>query len=202
MVALPSLPPSPPFTVARPTFRGYSPAPPMKVRASLLIVFMVAVPAVAMFSHRIPADVRRAVRERASRMVARKGVDVSRPPSSAALAVEAAPRGPASPADVPVVGAGLPAEAEIDARLAALGAVAVDCRPLAAGAGHAASCSVPLDETGQLLRVFHATGPDARAARDALAAEVSGWRVRTAGPGVAARPPAAGPGSADRSRRF
>jgi hypothetical protein len=42
----------------------------MKTRSALLLVFMIVVPAAAMFSHRIPADVRRAIREQMGRLTA------------------------------------------------------------------------------------------------------------------------------------
>jgi hypothetical protein len=171
----------------------------MKIRSALLLAFMIVVPAAAMFSHRIPADIRRAMRVRVGEFLAsvasvagasapsgaggRSSPEAARPegekiPTVAMTgerspSVNAAQAGPAPrPAPMPVVATG-------DRRLADLGAVAFDCRPVAGGAGgHQATCSVPLDASGQLLRVFHATGADGPAATAALVADVAAWRGR------------------------
>jgi hypothetical protein len=66
-------------------------------------------------------------------------------------------------------------------RLAALGAVAIDVRPLDGVAGmHVASCRVAMDAAGQLHRFFQAPGSDPGAATAALADQVEAWRDRLA----------------------
>jgi hypothetical protein len=177
----------------------------MKFRSALLVAFMVAVPAAAMFSHRIPAEVRRSIRDQVGRLTAALspakpaevggrtagGTEppmVERPVVAAAVAGGTAP----SPAAPPV------AVAETDpndvmGRLARLGAIGFECRPIAGGGGeHAASCSVPLDGSGQLLRVFHVTGSDARSAAIALLDDVGAWRDRAGRQRAAAEPARAG----------
>jgi hypothetical protein len=58
---------------------------------------------------------------------------------------------------------------------------------------HVASCGVALDASGQLLRVFQASGPDPAAATRTLLADVSAWRSRLASgqPAAAAAAPSA-----------
>jgi len=48
---------------------------------------------------------------------------------------------------------------------------------------HVASCGVALDATGQLLRVFQASGPDPAAATRTLLTDVMAWRERLAAGG-------------------
>lgn len=181
----------------------------MKFRSALLLACMLVVPAVAMFSHRIPADLRSAVRERVSLLVrswagepvAGKDAETvlsSEPspaapqPLAAAPAVAAAPPS-AGAAVVPeplVVGAPAGERPRAEEILGRLGAVGLECRPLNGTAGmHVASCSVALDGSGQLLRVFHATGPDPAAATEALCDEVNGWKRRLADRSRAAMAP-------------
>lgn len=172
----------------------------MKARSALLFAFMVAVPAAAMFSHRIPTDLRRAIRDEAARLLAswmpatgRETVSETRRPDTrevpaagpvvpTAGTASSAPQVPrAAAAARPALGGGR-SEQGLDARLAALGATAFDCRPVGDGAGgHVATCSVPVDASSELLRVFHATGVDAHAATAALVDDVAAWRGRTAG---------------------
>ena len=163
----------------------------MKTRSALLLVFMIAVPAAAMFSHRIPADVRRSIRGQVGRLTAAllpakpalaaaRGVSVT----ESAVTFEAAP-GP-TPVAITAPISSLPGpratQAGADdaaARLAQLGAIGFECRPIAGGGGtHVASCSVPLDGSGQLLRVFHVTGADAHTAATSLLDDVVAWRDR------------------------
>jgi hypothetical protein len=175
----------------------------MKIRSALLVAFMIAVPAAAMFSHRIPADVRRSIREQVGRL-------------TAGLASPKSPEGGGRMADVkeatlaegPVAAVGTasgpgPAAAlvaapqadgsDVSGRLARLGAIGFECRPIAGGGGeHVASCSVPLDGSGQLLRVFHVTGGDARSAANCLLDDVVAWRDRAGLQRAAAEPARAG----------
>lgn len=71
----------------------------------------------------------------------------------------------------------------IETQLKALGAVSFDCQPLPGSEGlHSSSCRVPVDATGQLQRVFQATGHDPASASAALLAQVSAWQQRAAVP--------------------
>jgi len=90
----------------------------------------------------------------------------------------------------------------LEDRLTSLGALAIDCQPMPGAAGlHSCSCRVPVDATGQLQRVFQATGRDPLSATDALLEQVTAWRQR-----VALQPPLGpgadldGPRAADRFR--
>lgn len=161
----------------------------MTFRTTLLAVCMVFVPAVALFSHRVPAGIRASVREGTAAGLAwcRDAVFRPVPPVVDRDAVperagdRSPPREPAGTVDVvtPSHQAG-PTENAAEL-LAGLGATSLECRPLpGAPGGHVASCTMPLDADGQLLRVFHATGGDPAAAFAALHAEVDGWRRRSA----------------------
>jgi hypothetical protein len=76
----------------------------------------------------------------------------------------------------------------IEAQLKAAGAVSFDCQPLPGPEGlYSSSCRVPVDATGQLQRVFQATGHDPGSASAALLEQVMGWRQRA----VTQSPPAA-----------
>jgi hypothetical protein len=84
--------------------------------------------------------------------------------------------------------AAAPVECEQMTELAEVG-----YRPIAGGGGeHVASCSVPLDGSGQLLRVFHVTGGDAHAAANSLLDDVVAWRDRAGLQRAAAEPARAG----------
>ena len=79
---------------------------------------------------------------------------------------------------------------EIEAQLAAVGAVSFDCQPLPGSNGlYSSSCRVPVDATGQLQRVFQASGHDPGSASAALLEQVMAWRQR-----VTSQPPAAAAG--------
>jgi len=172
----------------------------MKFRSALLVAFMVAVPAAAMFSHRIPAEVRRSIRDQMSRLPL--ALSPAKPAEAdgrtagrtESLIVEgpvvAAAAGTPPGAAAPPVAAAETDPNDVLGRLARLGAIGFECRPIAGGGGeHVASCSVPLDGSRQLLRVFHVTGSDARSAAIALLDDVGAWRDR-AGPHRAAAEPA------------
>lgn len=162
----------------------------MKVRACILVVCMTVVPAWALCSHHVPVGVRDAVRARLWEPVAL----LLRPSEATAEPAEklhpaANPLPAASPTDAPVV---VPTERSPADRLAALGAIAVDVRPLEGVAGmHVASCRVAMDAEGQLHRVFQSPGSDPSAATAALADQVQAWRERQGG--QAAVPNAARP---------
>lgn len=159
----------------------------MTIRTSLLAVCMVAVPGIALFSHRVPADVRAGVRGAVTKAVAwcRDAVTSPKPAPTVGPAPALLAMAPATPAVNDPATSIEPrptmAAHEPEAKLASLGATALECRPLPGPqGGHVASCAVPLDAEGQLLRVFHGTGGDRDAALQALAAEVDGWRSRAA----------------------
>jgi hypothetical protein len=162
----------------------------MKVRVCVLVVSMTVVPALAMFSHHVPVALRQAVRQHLRQTVAdwlqpaetSGGVEAVVDVGAESAPVAATPQAAAVPASPP------PAD-----RLAALGAVAIDVRPLDGVAGmHVASCRVAMDAAGQLHRVFQAPGSDPGAATAALADQVEAWRdrlaARTTIPGSAAGP--------------
>jgi hypothetical protein len=177
----------------------------MKIRSALLVAFMIVVPAAAMFSHRIPADVRRSIRDEVGRLTAalspprsaegggrmadgKESTSVEGSVVAAAVAV-----GPASGPATPLVAAVEADGNDVSGRLARLGAIGFECRPIAGGGGeHMASCSVPLDGSGQLLRVFHVTGGDAHAAANCLLDDVVAWRDRAGLQRAAAEPVRAG----------
>lgn len=74
----------------------------------------------------------------------------------------------------------------VEDRLLELGATAIECQPAPGGGGTLlASCRVAADPSGQLQRLFQATGPDPTAALESLRADVAAWRRR-----IAAEPPA------------
>lgn len=144
----------------------------MKFRTWLLIVCMVVVPALAMFSHHVPPGVRRSLRDAMLRWTGGGAAPVREPSADRAAAPPAAP----TAADGGAVT--IPLD-EIPARLAELGAVAVQCVPLPGPAGlHLASCQVPLDRDAQLHRVFQAEGIGPEAAANELLEQVASWRLR------------------------
>lgn len=232
----------------------------MKLRSLLLVSCMLVVPALAMFSHWIPAEFRAATRR--SFVTAAGGLMGTRveagtvspsPPSTPFMpdqpatpgyragttglspADTASPRAatglapvatglPPAAAGAPGAAAGLfpvgatPAAAdepatppmvaqladrtrqardqqvrdqqEIEAQLNAAGAVSFDCQPSPGSNGlYSSSCRVPVDATGQLQRVFQASGHDPGSASAALLEQVMAWRQR-----VTAQPPATVPG--------
>jgi len=88
-----------------------------------------------------------------------------------------------------------------DEQFARLGATGVECRTLRGVEGvHVASCSVVLDASGQLVRVFQASGPDPSAARRSLLDDVTAWRQRIASRVGQDGPPAGRP--ADHGQQF
>lgn len=168
----------------------------MKVRTCVLVVCMTVVPALAMFSHHVPAGLRDAARRHLWEPVvawlrtAEDAVAVSPepPPPASEQATATSPTSQpaaqiAAAASLSVASGEPPATIAPSAadQLAALGAVAVEVRPLEGVAGmHVASCRVAMDAAGQLHRVFQAPGPDPAAATAALAAQVAAWRERMA----------------------
>lgn len=161
----------------------------MTVRTCVLAACMIVVPGLALCSHHLPAEVRAAARcdvwqPLASRVQAWFASDAAPSPPAArdelvglstenGTAIPAIPHPPSAP-----IG---PEQESADQRLAALGAAAVECRPLESGGGlHVASCRVALDAAGQLHRVFQAAGPSPAAAAAALADQVEAWRDRWA----------------------
>lgn len=182
----------------------------MKVRTSLLFVCMIVVPGLAMFSHRVPAEVRSATRcaiwepiaawteswtatesepaagERSEERVAEVPPLVSSPDRSADHPWQnsTADGGVATAATPSPTAALAPApdrRGPVSGRLASLGATAVECRPLDGVPGvQVASCRVAMDAAGQLHRVFQTTAATPDEAIAALAAEVERWRDRLA----------------------
>jgi hypothetical protein len=176
----------------------------MKIRSALLFACMLVVPALAMFSHRLPSEVRASVREAFSRAVSRWASPTAANPTperiegdgEAGSAGQTTPQPTASSATMPALSAAavnpnptavmppLPdaARRRWEEELIQLGAVRIDCRPLLGADGvHVASCGVPLDASGQLVRVFHASGTNPAAAIRALFDDVAGWKQRSSG---------------------
>jgi hypothetical protein len=149
-----------------------------------------------MFSHHVPVGLRQAVRQHLWQPVA----DWLQPAEASGaveavvdVGVEAGAEAEADPGTTPPEAPAAPASPPAADRLAALGAVAIDVRPLDGVAGmHVASCRVAMDAAGQLHRVFQAPGSDPGAATAALADQVEAWRDRLATratiPGSAAGP--------------
>ena len=246
----------------------------MKLRSLLLVSCMLIVPALAMFSHLIPAETRAAARRSfataTSGWLGKPAEAGTVPPSAAATPPTAGQPAQASPAvettgflpaattpsatatGLPPAATGLPPAATggpaastaplaggvvptsaaepaapplvtqladrtrqvreqqareqqaIEAQLKSAGAVAFDCQPLPGPEGlFSSSCRVPVDATGQLQRVFQATGPDPGSASAALLSQVTAWRQRMSVPqpaGAAGVNDGAGPPTAGRFR--
>lgn len=176
----------------------------MKIRSALLFACMLVVPALAMFSHRLPSGVRSSVREAFSRAVSRWASPTALNPTPERTAGDGEAGSAGQTTSDPVAGsatttamatvgmdphatAGMPplpdaARRRWEEELVRLGAVRIDCRPLLGADGvHVASCGVPLDASGQLVRVFHASGTDPAAAIQALFDDVAGWKQRSTG---------------------
>jgi hypothetical protein len=192
----------------------------MKLRSLLLVSCMLVVPALAMFSHWIPTELRAATRRgfaaATSGMLGTPAEAGTVPPPPTTPPMAGAPA--ASPGLLPVAAPPAAAVAEpatppmvaqladrtrqvrdqqardqqaIEAQLKAAGAVSFDCQPLPGPEGlYSSSCRVPVDATGQLQRVFQATGHDPGSASAALLEQVMGWRQRA----VTQSPPAANEG--------
>lgn len=145
----------------------------MKLRSLLLFVCMTAVPLTAMFSHRLPGGLRQALER-----------SIWEP--ALTILGGASPDRVADGDHVPEpllrpVTANIRESDALRARLAQLGAVGVECRPLPGAAGaHVAMCRLPVDTAGHLHRVFQATGPDAGTAQQRLVIDVEAWLQRTA----------------------
>lgn len=163
----------------------------MKFRSLLLMTCMFVVPLTAMFSHRLPGGLRQAVRRAVWEPATAWLKGSTAPPNSARTCpdepLRPVPDGAAILATVtgsPAAPAGGEQSREIDAlraRLAQMGAVGVECRPLPGSAGdHVAMCRLPVDAAGHLHRVFQATGPDAPTAQRRLVVDVEAWLQRTA----------------------
>ena len=224
----------------------------MKLRSLLLVSCMLVVPALAMFSHLIPAEMRAAARHSfatatsdwlgtpaesrtiptppaaLSPAVAQsaspvhggetlgflpaatvpKPIATGLPPAAtglppAATGGAAAANNPPLPAGAASSTAAEPAtpplvtqladrtrqlrdqqareQQAIEAQLKSAGAVSFDCQPLPGSEGlFSSSCRVPMDATGQLQRVFQASGHDPGTASAALLAQVTAWRQRMA----------------------
>jgi hypothetical protein len=195
----------------------------MKLRSLLLVSCMLVVPALAMFSHWIPTEFRAATRRgfaaATSGVLGTPAEAGTVPPAPTTPPTGGAPA--ASPSLLPIAAQPADAVAEpatppmvaqladrtrqvrdqqardqqaIEAQLKAAGAVSFDCQPLPGPEGlYSSSCRVPVDATGQLQRVFQATGHDPGSASAALLEQVMGWRQRA----VMQSPPAVTEGMGD-----
>lgn len=176
----------------------------MKLRSLVLMSCMLIVPSLAMFSHLIPTDFRAAVRRHFASATHRW---LDRPVKAVAAApapspVPAAPLSVTDPEPVVALLADRTRQVRdqqardqlaVEKQLKSLGAVSFECLPQAGPEGlYSSSCRVPVDATGQLQRVFQASGHDAGSASAALLDQVLTWRHR-----LAAQPPSRAVGGAD-----
>ncbi len=163
----------------------------MKVRTSVIVACMTVVPGLALFSHRLPAEFRASVRSHLwepietwatsltnGGAVAPRKARVAEPPiaehASLASAESVAPSA-VSPVAIPATTAPPISRSS----LAALGAVAIDCRPLDGLAEtHVASCRIAVDASGQLHRVFQSAGRTPDEAIASLEQAVRAWQSR------------------------
>lgn len=178
----------------------------MKIRSTLLFACLLVVPLLAMFSHKIPADVRQAARRHiwdpAQRSIISCFSSVTEPAAPTVM--------PASVVETPspllkIPAAALPGEAvgtipadrkALEDQLADLGAFSLECMPTSGADGlHRCSCRVAADPSGQLQRVFQSSDRDPFAAMQQLVGQVRVWRQRLA----AVQPTPTAPGPA---RRF
>jgi hypothetical protein len=153
----------------------------MKCRSLLLIALMVVVPALAMFSHHLPAG----LSTTASRLllapvitwVASWGEAAGSGPTPRITRAESLADGDSVPtAPQAITDAD---HAAVRDGLRTAGVVGVECRHLpGAEAGHVATGRVALDADGQLQRVFQASGHDSLAAERRLLEEVTAWQAR------------------------
>jgi hypothetical protein len=168
----------------------------MKVRTSLIFACMIVVPCLALFSHRVPGELRARMRSclwppRADSSRQDGAAEIAGDPAGDPAAAGAGRPDPVLPrrADPP------PAEptASNAERLVRLGAVAIDCRPLDGVAGtHVASCRLAVDAAGQLQRLFQAAGSSREEALVALTTVVQDWRQRLDTRAATVADPAAG----------
>jgi hypothetical protein len=167
----------------------------MKFRSFVLLSCMLLVPGAAMFSHHIPASLRKTVRkqvwEPAIGSVASALGITTQPEATPSVALTPpAPDGPpagGSPEEPRPLWSPAPGSADIgdfrrdaEDHLARLGAVAFECTPTGDGSTHRCSCRVAADPSGQLQRVFHAAADDPRLAIQNLVGQVISWKERLA----------------------
>lgn len=163
----------------------------MKVRTCVIFACMTIVPALAMFSHMVPAAVRESLRTGVwepaedwiatltNREPAKIRTASGATPADAPVQTQAAAVPEVAPASAPPE-AVAPSSTSTDA-LVALGAKTIDCRPFDGLAGtHVASCRVAVDSAGQLHRVFQAAGASPDEAYAALVESIRAWRERVA----------------------
>jgi hypothetical protein len=176
----------------------------MKIRTFLLFACMIVVPMLAMFSHKIPPDLRQAARrhlwEPAQRALAGGQTapepTVVAPMPTVAISDRVASPDPAPSFAEPEPASAAPARAaasppaslrEIEGRLAALGGLAVECVPVTGDGGmHRCSCRVAADPSGQLQRVFQSSDRDPAAAMQHLLEQVEVWKQRIASSPISA----------------
>ncbi len=171
----------------------------MKVRTCLIFACMTVVPALALFSHRVPGELRDRVRSclweplaawadpGTESSSAGPGDPAGESPASGPQATLSAPAPPRPSVSAGSLGTGV-------APLRSLGAVAIDCRPLDGVSGtHVASCRVAVDAAGQLHRVFQAAGTSPEEALAALTVVVRDWQDRLVSRAAIAVDPVAGP---------
>jgi len=204
----------------------------MKLRSLLLVSCMLVVPALAMFSHWIPPEFRAATRRGFAAATSGwlgtpaeagtvppppttpPGAAVAPAASASLLPVGSPPATAAEPAAPPLVAQLADRtrqvrdqqardQQEIESQLKSVGAVSFDCQPLPGPERlYSSSCRVPVDATGQLQRVFQASGHDPGSASAALLEQVMAWRQRAATPPPPAATEGMGGSSSLPSERF
>lgn len=176
----------------------------MKLRSLMLVMCMVVVPFLAMFSHRFPAAVRTKahelllspLRELVSTVAQATAASQAADSPSAFLAADArlpgpllaAPTGstetgseppPLEVSNQPAIEAPGRAAAGLAEQLAALGAMRLILDPATApGQPSRGSCRLPVDDSGQLHRLFQAVGPDEQTVLADLVHQVLRWKQR------------------------
>ena len=187
----------------------------MKFRSLFLCTCMTVVPMTALLSHRLPGGVVQAAGGLLSTVLGGAEVEAEGEAAAEPLPADMEPSHEAATGLTTTVSAGVPLATVTPAlatvppatpppaavtadqgdlsiihpRLAAAGAVAVDCRPLSGqGSAAVATCRVGVDADGSLFRMFQATGADPSSACRELLAAVELWRARPEGRS-AQRPP-------------
>lgn len=112
------------------------------------------------------------------------------PPQTTLTAAEAP-----EPATLPQAGELGATAAETIAAIKQLGGTAIECLPSEGKRRYRCSCRVAADPSGQLQRVFHASGHDPESALSAMARDVEAWKAR-----IASRPSVPPAGEARPSR--
>lgn len=166
----------------------------MKLRSAVLLACLAIVPLLAMFSHKIPRDWRLLARRLARGEAVASTAEPPPIPAPNTVA-EPLPSTRQPPATFPAATGDADGPISVADRLRGLGAVSVECVPLAGGPLHRCSCRVAADSSGQLQRVFQTSNVDPATGMRNLLGQVQFWKHQ-----LAART-ATGDGGSVRTRR-